>query len=66
MRQYKDTKLKKALDAADISLTDLAKVSGIPHMYLYHLYRGYDRANPSLDRIRRLMKALNCKFEEIF
>jgi predicted transcriptional regulator len=60
------TKLARALEEANISLEDLAGVSGIPQSYLYHLSMGYKRANPPLDRIRVLMDSLQCKFEEIF
>ncbi len=60
------TKFAAALEANNISIRDLSEVSGIPMTYLYHLSMGYDRANPTLDRIRVLMDSLQCKFEEIF
>ena len=61
------SKLGSYLKKNNISPEILSAMTRIPYNTIIPFYYGYaGKNNPSLSKIRKITKFLNCKFEDIF
>jgi len=63
--QHKKTRFRKYLDRNKISVAFLTYKSGLAYSTIYKIVQGYSHGT-SMFTIRKLLRALNCKFEDIF
>jgi predicted transcriptional regulator len=58
------SKLRQYIDSKGISPLKMAVDLEIPYSSIYQTVQGYN--DPSLERVRKFMQYLGCKFEDIF
>ena len=59
-----ECKLHKVCKEHELTIRDLAKLTGISETQLYNLAN--QAGNPRLDTISRIMVALGCDFDDLF